>query len=242
MGTLDEMEKNGIYNSLNQYIPSNTFRTSIEAQVLQTLRAAISQGAFYPGQEINEEAIAKDLGISRMPVRQAVTALEVEGLVTKVPRKGIFVTRLDEHDIEEIYTTRVALEEVAIKAAVARYTEADFRKLEENIDNTPAEMDSYPRFLEIDKTFHYLLYAPSGWQRVTKLILQLRNNTGTYRILCGTFSKERMMKSLGDHKAILAACMERDVEKASALLKNHTLSTAPNPKEVRTFNESISND
>lgn len=222
--------------SLVQFAPLASFNTSVETLVVQTLRTAITNGAFYPGQELDEVAIAKDLEISRMPVRQAIPILENEGLVTKIPRKGIFVTKLDSRDIEEIYTTRVALEEVAIKAAISRYTQEDIDNIEENILRLESfikgsgkipEKEAYLNFLEIDKEFHNLLYAPSGWNRTTKYISQLRNNTAIYRLLCGSFPQKKQKKSLEDHKKIFSACAERDAENASRLLREHTLCTSP---------------
>ena len=158
------MNTNNPFSSLSQYAPSAAFNTSVETLVLQTLRSAITQGAFYPGQEIDEAAIAEGLQISKMPVRQAIAALEVEGLVTKV-----YVTSLDSHDIEEIYTTRIALEEVAIRAAVKKATQRDYEMLEKNLAIPLSQMEGYVGFLEVDKEFHSLLYAPSGWQRVMNI-------------------------------------------------------------------------
>ena len=222
--------------SLARFAPLASFNTSVEALVVQTLRTAVTSGAFYPGQEIDEAAIAKDLGISRMPVRQAIPILEHEGLITKIPRKGIFVTKLDSQDIEEIYTTRVALEEVVIKAAIPRYTQDNLTKIKDNIIKLEAcvnttenisEKEAYLHFLEVDKEFNNLLYTPSGWNRATKYISQLRNNTAMYRLLCASFPKEKQRKSLEDHKNIFNACVERDMEKACKLLREHTLTTAP---------------
>jgi len=222
--------------SLAKFAPPISFKTCMEALVVETLRTAITNGAFYPGQEIDETAIAKDLGISRMPLRQAIPILEHEGLITKIPRKGIFITKLDNHDIEEIYTTRVALEEVVMKAAIPCYCQDDLTKIKDNItkleayintsENIP-EKEAYLFFLEIDKEFHNLLYKPSGWNRATKYISQLRNNTAMYRLLCASFPREKQRKSLNDHKNIVNSCVEKDVEMACKLLREHTLTTAP---------------
>ena len=129
------MDKNSYSSeiSLVKFAPLASFNTSVESLVVQTLRAAITNGAFYPGQEIDENGIAKDLKISRMPVRQAIPILEHEGLVTKIPRKGVYVTKLDSLDIEEIYTTRIALEEVVITAAIPKYSQENLTKIEDNI-------------------------------------------------------------------------------------------------------------
>lgn len=224
---------------LAQFAPHASFKTNIETLVAQTLRNAITQGAFYPGQELNEVGIANDLEISRMPVRQAMSILEAEGLVTRVPRKGVFVTSLDSHDLEEIYTTRVALEEVAIRAAIPRYTEEDFKKIERNLETPPNKISTYTSFLDVDKEFHVLLYAPSGWKRVTKYIQQLRNNTAIYRILKSPLPVERLNLSLRDHRAIFEACRKRDADTAAKLLREHTLRTVPRIIEMNSTQENI---
>lgn len=211
--------------SISNYLQAPTLLLSVESIVLQALRDAITKGAFYPGQPIDENAVAKELQVSRMPVRQAMSALEVEGLVTKVPRKGTFVTSLDEHDIREIYATRVALEELAIVEAIKHYSDDDFENLDRNTSVSVDEMASYHDFLEIDKEFHHLLYAPSGWNRLTRMISQLRNNTAMYRWIMTEFPKERIENSIQDHKAIVEACKDRDAAKSAALLKAHTETT-----------------
>jgi Transcriptional regulators len=217
--------KQNDFNAISGFLQAPALMLSVESVVLQALRDAITKGGFYPGQAIDENAVAKELQVSRMPVRQAISALEVEGLVTKLPRKGTFVTSLDENDIREIYTMRMALEEVAITEAVKHYCEEDYEKLDANVAISVDEMESYHDFLEIDKDFHRLLYAPSGWNRLTRVISQLRNNTSMYRWIMTEFPKERIKKSIQDHKAILEACKRRDTEEAVDLLKAHTQKT-----------------
>ena len=224
-------EKDLEMSDLSKFAPMAAFNTSIEMIVQETLRNAITHGAFYPGQELDEVAIAKDLQISRMPVRQSMSALEAEGLVTRIPRKGVFVTALDKHDLEEIYTTRVALEEVAIRAAIDKFTEVDLQKIEKILAIPDEELLDYAKFLEIDKEFHFLLYAPSGWMRVTKYIQQLRNNTATYRILKAPLSAEQLEISLNDHHAIFDAYRSRNADLAATLLREHTLKTSPSSDE-----------
>ena len=233
------MNTNNPFSSLSQYAPSAAFNTSVETLVLQTLRSAITQGAFYPGQEIDEAAIAEGLQISKMPVRQAIAALEVEGLVTKVPRKKVYVTSLDSHDIEEIYTTRIALEDVAIRAAVKKATQKDYEMLEKNLAIPLSQMEGYVGFLEVDKEFHSLLYAPSGWQRVMKYLQQLRNNTAMYRILREPLPPEKLQLSLEEHREIYDAYRNADEDMAARLLREHTLRTVPSLHDIDRANEAV---
>lgn len=221
------------FNPISNYLQAPSLLMSVESIVLQTLRDAITKGAFYPGQPIDEGAVAKELKVSRMPVRQAMSALEVEGLVTKVPRKGTFVTSLDENDIHEIYTTRIVLEELAIVEAIKRYTDEDFDKLDRNTEMKLEQMESYGDFLEIDKEFHNLLYSPSGWNRLTRMINQLRNNTAMYRWIMAEFPKERIEQSILDHKAILDACKKRDVAESTKLLRLHTEKTILKIEDIK---------
>ncbi|MCI5864858.1 MAG: GntR family transcriptional regulator [Cloacibacillus porcorum] len=219
--------------SLRQFAPVTLFNTSVEALVLQTLRTAITQGAFYPGQEIDESAIAKDLQISRMPVRQAMSALEIEGLVTKVPRKGVFVSVVDANDLKEIYTTRLVLEEATLREAINNYTDEDFAKMEENLNQPLSKIKTYVEFLEIDKEFHLSLCSPSKWQRAIKYIQQLRNCTAVYRAMRSPLPLEDLKLSFLDHRTIFEACKTRNADLAARLLKEHTLRTAPKVEEFK---------
>ena len=91
--------------------------------VFQTLRRAIINGDFEPGERLMEIGLAKKLGVSRTPVREAIRMLELEGLVVMVPRRGAEVDRISIKDLKDSLEVRMAIEELAVSLACERITE-----------------------------------------------------------------------------------------------------------------------
>ncbi len=94
------------------------------------IRTAILSGAFGPGEQLVESAIADHLNVSRGPVREALSALDREGIVVHVPRKGFFVIDFTDKDLKEIYSLRLLLEREALARAMSRFTDADDEKFQ----------------------------------------------------------------------------------------------------------------
>ena len=95
------------------------------------LRERLLGGGFAPGERLVEAEIARQLGISRGPVREALAKLRAEGLVYDEPRRGSFVAELTDHDVHEIYELRAALEMQAVRLLIARDDDAAFARLGE---------------------------------------------------------------------------------------------------------------
>jgi DNA-binding GntR family transcriptional regulator len=99
--------------------------------VVPALREAIVGNLMPPGARLTETALAASLGVSRTPVREAFAQLEREGLVTVIPRVGVFVREVSERDVEETYTVRAALESLAVELATARRSPLGIARLDE---------------------------------------------------------------------------------------------------------------
>lgn len=107
----------------------------LREQVRDELRDRITSGAFEPGRHIIERDIAAELGVSRVPVREALRLLESDGFVQVVPRRGVMVTKLSHKDVEELFDVREALEVLACRRAAQRATPEDLRGLRQMLDN-----------------------------------------------------------------------------------------------------------
>jgi len=90
----------------------------------------IIKGEYHPGQKLKEEEISARLNISRMPIREAFKALEIEGLVIRKPRRGVFVTLMTEKDVWEVYTLKAYLYEMATELAIDLITDTEIEELE----------------------------------------------------------------------------------------------------------------
>jgi DNA-binding GntR family transcriptional regulator len=110
--------------------------------VVPALREAIVGNLLEPGARLTETALAVSLGVSRTPVREAFAQLEREGLVTLIPRMGVFVREVSERDVEEIYTVRAALESLAVELATQRKTKVGLAQLDELLQEMAAAVNA----------------------------------------------------------------------------------------------------
>ena len=141
--------------------------------VLTAMREAILTAALPPGARLRQEKLAEVFGTSRIPVREALRALEYEGLVTSLPYRGFTVTELDADDIEEVYDLRILLESHAVRLALPLVTDEDLAELERLF----AEMrgaGAGDAQLAARERFYIRLYSISGRPRLVSLIARLR--------------------------------------------------------------------
>jgi len=134
----------------------------------QSLRRAILDGSFAPGDRLVEGTIAAAVGVSRAPVREAIKALADEGLVVVFPRRGAFVNRLTSEDANEIYTLRGALEALAFRLVAANLTRdqtASLSQIVEEMRQGAADRD-IGRLSDLDVTFHRAIVEFAGNKRL----------------------------------------------------------------------------
>jgi len=142
-------------------------------QALALLRARILDGDLKPGVLLAESAVAVDLGVSRVPVREALFTLESEGLVEFSATGRAYVKALSPHDFDELYVLRLALEPVAARLAAPALHE-DASALEKNIDAT-RRASSLIKVTHLDLDFHEIILEACGNARLLKLWRSLRS-------------------------------------------------------------------
>ena len=183
------------------------------------LRAAILEGTLRPGQRVNQEAWAARVGVSLIPVREALRALTGEGLVTYRRRRGYVVTELDIHELEEVYALRRLLESEALRRGVPGATAADVAALAAAAETWRDAADGAGR-LAANRRFHGLLHELAGSRPLSRLIDLLWDSTEAYRALYYALPGEAAEADRA-HRAILDAVASRDAERAVALQDVH---------------------
>ncbi|MFW5738098.1 MAG: GntR family transcriptional regulator [Spirochaetota bacterium] len=187
-----------------------------------SIRQAITSGVLAPGDEIDEDAIAGHLNLSRMPVRQAMTILESEGLVRKPYRRRVRVRELSHEEIVEIYHMRAALEALAVERAVANMTPERLEQIESLLVEIEATGDDLERFSRANLRFHLAIYEASGWAYLVDEIRRLRNKVAAYIVMSHPFVSHLPAIS-GDHRDIFAACVSGDAARATEQTRAHVL-------------------
>lgn len=194
------------------------FRSAPEL-VAEVLREAILRGLLKGGDQLRQDEVATQLGVSRIPVREGLRQLEAEGLVKFLPRRGVLVSSLSADEVQEIYDMRIPLECTALRLALPHITEPDIRRAEEILDAIDRETD-IGRWGRLNDEFHAGLYALANRPRLLALITTLRANVGRYlRIYISLLHHKP--RSQQEHRQILNAVRRRDVPGALEALEHH---------------------
>lgn len=183
--------------------------------VLASVRKAILSGVLGPGARLRQEELADVFGTSRIPVREALRALEYEGLVTSEPHRGFTVTALDADDVEEVYDLRILLESEAVRLALPLLTDDDLEELEE-LFRVMQDTDQRPDDqLAARERFYVRLYSVTGRPRLVGLILRLRAEVA--RVLRWA----TIQHSSSIHEHFFEAVRVGDADRAVAHLSGH---------------------
>lgn len=190
--------------------------------VLAELRRSIVEGELAPGTQIVQEALAGRLGLSRVPIREALKILEGEGQVSYSPHRGYFVTELNLDDIREVYRIRQILETDAAVVGVPRLTQEDLDRMADGIEDLAraSTRGDLVAMTTANRRFHFAVIEASGMPRLTRLVRQLWDATDPYRSL---YYGDQANRELVDrqHRQILAAARERDTDLVVRLLDEH---------------------
>jgi DNA-binding GntR family transcriptional regulator len=195
---------------------------TLREQVIDHLREEILESRLAPGTELGEAALARSLGISRGPLREALGALTAEGLVTIVPRRGAVVTRLSRREFVDAYQVREALESLAIRLAVPRLSaaqKAELHRMGDEMERLAADGDTRG-FFEINRAFHRLLVQASGNAKLEAVHAQLIAQMG--RLMSKSAElRGGLVQSAAEHRALLAAIDAGDAALSARLLEEH---------------------
>lgn len=208
--------------------------TSVRDRAYGHIQQKIATGALPPGSSISELTIAKELRISRTPIREAIAQLVSEGLLEELNR-GVIVTSLKRQDIIELYDLREALEVHAIDKAARRHiAEADIKLLQSMIDGILVlekalkssskkvlTLEQMRQFVNHDLGFHRLLIRLALNSRILRVMNQTRLLIHVFALERPGYSVSELQRIRSEHTAILEAVMKQDPEVAKDLLRKH---------------------
>ncbi|HEU5294664.1 MAG TPA: GntR family transcriptional regulator [Burkholderiaceae bacterium] len=199
--------------------PAATTADSVAA----ALRSALHRGRWEAGAALRQEELAAEFGVSRIPVREALSKLHAEGLVVVEPNRGAFVASLSVADVREVFDLRVLLECDALRHAIPAHTPRTLRQLHALQAELDAE-DDPTLWLATDAAFHEVLYAPSGRSKTLEMIAMLRASvTRLYRAHLSPNTRRKGWRD--EHHALLKAVAAGQVERAIAALTRHLRAT-----------------
>jgi DNA-binding GntR family transcriptional regulator len=191
-------------------------------RVYEYLREEILSERLRSGTELQEAALARELGVSRGPLREAIGRLASEGLVTVRPRRGAIVRSLSREEFLELYQVREALEAAAVRLAVPRLGPTGLARLRELTDEMAgcAQAGRIDEFWEANAAFHEAIFVAAGNAKLREMYGQLVGQMGRYRTRSVAL-RGNLQRSVLEHRAVLQAVAAGDTEEAARLLCEH---------------------
>jgi DNA-binding GntR family transcriptional regulator len=191
------------------------------AAATELIREAIIDGRLPPGQRLKEEELARELGISRTPVREALLILQTEGLVDAAPNRGAVVRSHDAGDLEDLYQLRALLEGYAARRAAANVSETTIAELWASCDRFEALIDGdVQELVKENLFFHSTILDTAQSRRVAELIRKVIELPLVYRSYIW-YSVDQRRISAHYHRQITKALEYRDGERAELVMKEH---------------------
>ncbi|MDQ6933883.1 MAG: GntR family transcriptional regulator [Actinomycetota bacterium] len=195
--------------------------SSASQRAADHLRAAILGGLIGPGQRVHQEVVARRIGSSRLPVREALRMLEAEGLLESDPNKGARVPVLDMREADVIYQMRERLEPLALTQSIPHLTHEDILRLGD-LQNLIETNDDVGRFVDLDRQFHLLSYAGCQTEQLSSMVTRLWNSTQHYRrAFVSLGGPGRMWVVNAEHRLLLDAIERRDTADGERYLGGH---------------------
>ena len=201
----------------------------LSQKVYQVLKKEIVRGILEPGSSLSENKLAKEMHVSRTPIREAMRKLVAEGLVKTSPNKKMTVSEVSLVDMKEVLLVRGALEGLAASIAAKRISSQEIDKLEKIVTQMSRYLtkENLSSYCEVDDKFHDLILSICG----NKWIIQIRDNLGSfiYRFRIKSLSVPGRLKcSLEEHRAIMESLKKHDSEEADRLSQIHMENTVVN--------------
>lgn len=197
-------------------------RQTVAAMTLDAIRDGILHGNYVEGEPLRQDALAEELGVSRIPIREALRQLETEGLVTFNPHRGAIVSSLSLGEIEEVFDLRATIEPDLLRRAMPRLTTHQLDQADDVLDRYAVALRTgdVSKWGELNWQFHASLYAPADRPITMSIVQRLHQQSDRYlrMQLALTHGETRANE---EHRAIADAARAQDTKRACQLVRDH---------------------
>lgn len=206
------------------------------------IREAIARGRIKPGEWLRQEVLAKQLGVSQVTVREALSRLVSEGLASNIPYRGVKSVLLPFNELEDVYELRAILEGRALEIAAGKITPEDLARMKALLPRTiiGASPESAQEAWKANREFHMIGIRASGRRHMSRILSQLLDLTNPYAPLSEATEGERLQagkKEKEDHAHIFEALEARDGERVRKLIVQHLEKALESLKSLLSKNE-----
>lgn len=199
-------------------------RRTLSDAAADAVRQRILDGVYPAGTPLRQEALAAELGVSRIPLREGLRRLEAEGLVTVLPHRGATVASLPLDEVTELFEVRAMLEADLVRRAIPRLTPRDDIALKRHavaFEKAVAEGET-SAWGEANRRFHFALYAPAARPLTLETLARLHAQCDRYLRLQLILTRGTA-RAVKEHRAILTAARARERETTARLVRDHIL-------------------
>lgn len=199
-------------------------RVTVATAAIEAIRERILTGEYPEGSPLRQDALAKELGMSRIPVREALRQLETEGLVSLQPHVGAIVSTLSLPEIKELFEVRALIEGDLLRRSIPLMEQEHITEAEETLQGYEIALEEreVSAWGEWNWKFHSIIYSPAGQPLTMGIIQNLHNHSDRYLRMQLALTRGEIRAS-EEHRAILAAVKGKEVEYARSLLTAHIL-------------------
>lgn len=211
---------------------------SIADQIFEQLEKDILTGKYQRGDTISELHLSQELGVSRTPIREALSRLQQEHILEDTG-KGLAVVGITYEDMQDMYEIRIVIEGLAAAKAAVNISDESLKEMEDSLDmqkyyiekQTNSGVDNSDKIKDIDSKFHELLYECSGSRAFADTLLPMHKKMTKFR-KASVSKTSRAKESFAEHEAIFQALKEHDPEKARQLTEFHVGKARDRLKEM----------
>jgi len=203
--------------------------------VTASLREAILNGYFEPGEKLDQDLIAEELRVSRTPVREALKRLESEGFIEVRPHHGAFIAEVSPQDIREVYEIRGLLEAEVVRQVTPLIPEPVLDELDRSLTKTRTQFEAgnNTKHFESDVYFHDTITSFVENKLLKEVLDSLTNRISMVRRFAQSKPGPHLVESFNEHRAILQAMRQRDPEQAAELMRAHLEGSSLRIQELR---------
>jgi DNA-binding GntR family transcriptional regulator len=197
-------------------------RQTVASMTLDAIRDGILHGSYVAGEPLRQDALADELGVSRIPIREALRQLEAEGLVTFSPHRGAIVSSLSLAEIEEVFDLRSTLEPDLLRRAMPHLTTYQLDQADEVLDRYAHALETgdVSKWGELNWQFHSTLYAPAERPHTMGIVQRLHQQSDRYLRMQLSLTHGET-RANDEHRAIAAAARAGDSKRACSLVRDH---------------------
>jgi DNA-binding GntR family transcriptional regulator len=212
--------------------------TTLKENIVELISEAIFTGRMKPGERVNESQLARELQVSRAPIREALQQLQEQGLIINHPRRGMFVVHLEDEDFQKINSVRLILEAEALRLARANLTPATYTRLLHILERMERSEGAAPSVrVRLDVEFHKAIWNLTGNEFMERTLTSLTAPLFAYGVI-RAMKAEKVRHVIHSHHPLLEFLMGEAKETAERVLADHLKIPWNQPDRFSSFSES----